>query len=262
MANKALAVIGGLMIAVAGIIALTKKKVTAAPPPPPPPPGLANLYGQVTVAGTGQPIAGVRVEMVAAGMPTRQRLTDAGGNYVIPDIEPGIYDISFTMQDYETLTRSGVDIPEGSNLLNAQMVPVVFEVGPFSYSGEFFELRPLSELDPDAGTDSVYAVFRATISNPGAVSRTRNITLYWNVFSQRFGNWMTPMLVKSFTLTLEPSASYQFVFDPRLYPIDIAHGIWTDLLSLSHVYYQGVPSPQTVYLKDDAGGESAPPIAY
>lgn len=252
MANKGVGILLGLGALAAGIIMLVTRKAKAAPPPPPPPQGLANLYGQVVDASTNQPIAGVLVYLAA--VVSRQRLTDSSGNYLIPDIEPGIFDISFTKENYELLPLSGYTIPEGNNELNVQLVPVIVEVGPFAYSGEFFELRPLIELDPDAGTDSVYVVARCTITNPGAVSRTRTIGFYWNFFSLHFGNWWTPTLVKSFDLTLGPGESYQFFFDPRLYPIDIPGGIWTDLLSLSHMYYQGAPMPQTVYLKDDAGG--------
>ncbi len=65
--------------------------------PEPPPPGLANLYGKVTNADTGSPLAGVLVAL--DGM---QAYTDSGGNYVFSEIEPGAYVLQFSKEGYET----------------------------------------------------------------------------------------------------------------------------------------------------------------
>ncbi len=66
--------------------------------PPAPPPGLANLYGKVTDAVTGEAIPGVLVTL--DGM---QIYTDSGGNYSFTDLEPGEYVLQFSKDGYGTL---------------------------------------------------------------------------------------------------------------------------------------------------------------
>ena len=79
--------------AAAGLYVLSK--AWAAPPEPPP--GLANLYGKVTDAATGQAIPDVLVTL--DGM---QVYTDSGGNYSFTDLEPGEYALEFSRDGYET----------------------------------------------------------------------------------------------------------------------------------------------------------------
>jgi protocatechuate 3,4-dioxygenase beta subunit len=59
----------------------------------------ASLQGQVTDAATGQPIAGVLVEIVGLGSVT----TLADGTYGIIGIPPGTYTVRFSHPDYETV---------------------------------------------------------------------------------------------------------------------------------------------------------------
>lgn len=83
--------IGLGLAAVAGIAAMG----WAAPPTPPP--GLANLYGKVTDAVTGDPLPGVLVTLNDLEV-----YTDAGGNYIFDDLEPGEYVLQFSKEGYET----------------------------------------------------------------------------------------------------------------------------------------------------------------
>ena len=69
-------------------------RVEAAPPPPPP--GLANLYGKVTNAKTGQPIPGVLVSLNGL-----EDYTNSQGNYIFADLEPGEYVLQFFKEGYE-----------------------------------------------------------------------------------------------------------------------------------------------------------------
>ena len=97
MENKAkvgLAV--GVAAVGAGIVWLLSKKAVP-PPPPPPPPGLANLYGKVTDANTGNPITDALVAL--DGM---QTYTDSSGNYAFTEIQPGEYVLQFSKEGYET----------------------------------------------------------------------------------------------------------------------------------------------------------------
>lgn len=90
--KKTLAVIGIVGAGVGVILLATAAK--AAPPEP----GLANLYGKVTDAETGQKIPDVLVTL--NGM---QAYTDAAGNYAFNDIEPGEYALQFSKDGYETV---------------------------------------------------------------------------------------------------------------------------------------------------------------
>ncbi|MBA7552435.1 hypothetical protein ES705_44996 [subsurface metagenome] len=65
--------------------------------PPTPPPGRANLYGKVNDAATGEPISGVLVTLNGLEVST-----DAGGNYIFEDLEPGAYEGSASREGYET----------------------------------------------------------------------------------------------------------------------------------------------------------------
>ncbi|GAI81031.1 unnamed protein product [marine sediment metagenome] len=65
--------------------------------PPAPPPGRANLYGKVNDAATGEPISGVLVTLNGLEV-----YTDAGGNYIFEDLEPGTYSGSASKEGYET----------------------------------------------------------------------------------------------------------------------------------------------------------------
>ncbi len=81
------------LAALVGIVAL------AFAAPPTPPPGRANLYGKVTDAITGSPISGVLVSLNGL-----QVSTDAGGNYIFEDLDPGEYVLQFSKAGYETVT--------------------------------------------------------------------------------------------------------------------------------------------------------------
>lgn len=78
-----------------GLIGVLAASAWAAPPTPPP--GLANLYGRVTDAVTGDPISGVLVALNGL-----QILTDAGGNYLFEDLETGGYILQFSKEGYQT----------------------------------------------------------------------------------------------------------------------------------------------------------------
>ncbi|MBA7590018.1 hypothetical protein ES708_32117 [subsurface metagenome] len=86
--------IGLGLAAAAGVAALA----FAAPGPPEPPPGLANLYGKVTDAVTGNPLPGVLVSLNGLEV-----YTYAGGNYIFEDLEPGGYVLQFSKEGYETV---------------------------------------------------------------------------------------------------------------------------------------------------------------
>jgi len=117
----------GLAAAVAGILLLTAWKKKPGPPEPPPP-GVANLYGFITDAETGEPIVGVDMtvyqdyDMETA---TYHATTNSQGYYQILDMlfEVDVTQMVVYANGYETYTNEHVPITEGNNSLNIQMSP-------------------------------------------------------------------------------------------------------------------------------------------
>ncbi len=64
------------------------------------PPPVANLYGVVTDAETGAPLAGVLVSIDGLSL-----TTNAGGYYMFTELPPGSYTITFEKEGYETVVR-------------------------------------------------------------------------------------------------------------------------------------------------------------
>ena len=76
-------------------------------------------FAQGTIAGTardgnnGQPLPGVRVELVTAGIgtgPTWMSVTDRNGRYEFRDVPPGTYTVRFTLPGFTTIRRRGVQM--------------------------------------------------------------------------------------------------------------------------------------------------------
>ena len=63
-------------------------------------PSVASLYGVVTDAETGYPLAGVKVELDGL-----TAFTDASGSYGFEGLTPGGYTITFEKEGYETAVR-------------------------------------------------------------------------------------------------------------------------------------------------------------
>lgn len=80
-----------------GLAAVVALAALAFAAPPAPPPGKANLYGKVTDGVTGEPIPGVLVNLNGLEV-----YTDAGGNYIFEDLEPGEYVLQFSKAGYQT----------------------------------------------------------------------------------------------------------------------------------------------------------------
>jgi hypothetical protein len=117
---------GGFGLALAG--ALVVYAIARAVPgvPPEPPPGLANLYGIITDAETGEPIAGVQgtvyqdydTETESCDFTTNSR-----GYYEIRNllVEVDVTKMVIYADGYVTYTNENVPIAEGNNELNIQM---------------------------------------------------------------------------------------------------------------------------------------------
>jgi len=104
----------GLVVALAAV---------ARAAPPTPPPGLANLYGVVNDAVTGELLPNVLVSLNGV-----QAYTNSKGEYSITEIEPGYYSMKFEKGGYE-VASADVTVVAGDNELNVSLTPIVEVLG-------------------------------------------------------------------------------------------------------------------------------------
>src|SRR5882672_1100702 len=84
------------------------------------------LYGSLTGTATDQKgavVPGVKVEVknVATGV-SNEAVTDGGGSYQFSDLQPGLYNVTFTLASFKTLIQENVRIDSNAaRRVNAQM---------------------------------------------------------------------------------------------------------------------------------------------
>ncbi|MCF6156248.1 MAG: carboxypeptidase regulatory-like domain-containing protein [Candidatus Brocadia sp.] len=84
------------------------------------PPG--TFWGKVTNKNTGAGISGAQMAFDGPTDATVNRNTD--GSYVSPLLNSGTYTIRVTASGYQTITNSGVNLPEGGYVQkNYRMTP-------------------------------------------------------------------------------------------------------------------------------------------
>ena len=76
-----------------------------------------TISGVVTVGGTAK-LSGVAVTLDVAGYTTT---TDTSGNYTIPDVPKGEYDITFTKTNYHDTTVSSISISKAEDVVSVDM---------------------------------------------------------------------------------------------------------------------------------------------
>ena len=89
----------------------------------------ASAYAQVALAGvvkdsSGGVLPGVTVEASSSSLieKTRSAVTDATGQYRIPDLTPGVYTLKFTLAGFATINREGLELTGGGvTTINADM---------------------------------------------------------------------------------------------------------------------------------------------
>ena len=89
----------------------------------------ASAYAQVALAGvvkdsSGGVLPGVTVEASSPSLieKTRSAVTDATGQYRIPDLTPGVYTLKFTLAGFATINREGLELTGGGvTTINADM---------------------------------------------------------------------------------------------------------------------------------------------
>jgi len=117
---------GGLGLTLAGGLVLFAIARAAQGPPPEPPPGFANLYGIITDAETGAPIAGVQGTVYQdhnTDTEVYNFTTNAAGYYAIKNmlVEVKVTKMVVYANGYETYTNEDIPIVEGNNELNIQL---------------------------------------------------------------------------------------------------------------------------------------------
>lgn len=130
-----------------------------------------GLRGAVFGADLGEPLAGVRVTIAETG---QRGETDEDGNYVIDDVAPGRYTVTFTKDGYQRVVRSGVAVTPGRLAdLQVDLELEVYEMPEMVVSGaDFLAGSELALLDIRAEAlnlqDSISAdVFSKVASDVG-----------------------------------------------------------------------------------------------
>src|SRR5204863_1229418 len=84
-------------------------------------PALASAQSLAGIVrdSSGGVLPGVTVEASSPALITKVRtgVTDETGQYRIPDLPPGTYKISFTLQSFATVMREGVELT-GAGVMN------------------------------------------------------------------------------------------------------------------------------------------------
>src|SRR5262249_21662196 len=83
------------------------------------------LIGNVVDASTKAPVADVAVTATSPNLQGEQVVvTDATGQYRIPQLPAGVYTIRFEKESYRPLTRTGLDLPTDRTLrFNVELLP-------------------------------------------------------------------------------------------------------------------------------------------
>ena len=84
-----------------------------------------KLYGNITDQESGEPIIFANVVLMQNGIFITGGETDFDGNYNIPDIPPGTYNVKISQIEYSSKTISGVQIKAGEN----QKLDIQMQIG-------------------------------------------------------------------------------------------------------------------------------------
>jgi hypothetical protein len=91
--------------------------------------GSAVLTGRVISTDTKQPIADVVVTATSPNLQGEQLVvTDAAGEYRIPNLPPGTYDLRLAKETYRPLSRGGITVRVGTTIrVNVELLPEVIK---------------------------------------------------------------------------------------------------------------------------------------
>ena len=214
-----------------------------------PPPALANLYGVVTDAETGAPLANVSVQLWS---PDGAELllfttTDSGGYYSMANISPGSYLIRLEKEGYEAVV-SDIALVEGNNELNVEMLLIrVAAPQPFTFSNVW-----VRRVRCESATAWNTLNFGCTITNPTDRSITHTLTPMYRVETKSGYSDPMPCDLCAFTLTLKPGQSYNCNIEGNYYDAEDRRWRCAVLLGFS----AGVPYGGCAFLRDENGNNS------
>jgi outer membrane receptor for ferrienterochelin and colicin len=122
----------------------------------------AEISGQVSDKSNLRPLSKVKVQIDGQAYSAR---TDSGGRYRIEGVQPGSYNIRYTLDSYTEVVRYNVVLTSGNiNVINVEMEPEVQSVGTVS-------IRTTRKTARAATLETPLSVQRLTIeeikSNPG-----------------------------------------------------------------------------------------------
>lgn len=84
-----------------------------------------KILGKVTEAETGAPLIGVNIMLMNT---SQGATTDADGNYVILNIQPGVYTVRFSYMGFETMNKTGEYVSiDNTTWVNAELKPSVIQ---------------------------------------------------------------------------------------------------------------------------------------
>jgi len=91
----------------------------------------ASLFAQASITGTvrdtsGAVLPGVTVEASSPALIERVRsvVSDTEGRYIIVDLRPGTYAVTFTLTGFNTVRREGIEIPSGFTATVSVELPI------------------------------------------------------------------------------------------------------------------------------------------
>jgi hypothetical protein len=217
----------------ARLLSLTGQPGPAPAPAPPPtadarkrdqvqtPAGMSNsvIIGTVVSADTKKPVSDVIVTAVSPNLQGEQVVvTDAQGQYRIPQLPPGVYTLQFEREGFRTLARSEIQLRLDRTIrVNMELMPEGFEMPEFAPTPPSVDVGSTSA---GVNVDQDY-IKRIEVNRPGARGgASRSFESLAEVAPGASGS--PP--VEDVPVGLAPPRSWQRpVVDPRL-PASLAGG--------------------------------------
>lgn len=197
-------------------------------------PASANLYGVVTDASTGVPLAGATITL-----DSQITQSDQNGAYTLVNLSSRSYHIKAELTGYTTW-GADITLSAGDNRYDVQLAPI--GLPPFT----FINISVVGTSDYPRAGSWIVALFKATISNLNSMSVYHTLQIKVDAFDTYYNmyQWQNCPVGPAWTLTLTPGESYQFE---------------TDFWNATRQAYDFVTSPQMrvdFWLEDELGNKS------
>jgi hypothetical protein len=234
MASKAIPVMLALALAGGLTYAFTRKAKASTPQE-----GMATLYGIITDAETGLPLAGVALDLDGL-----KKSSDSAGYYAFNNIPTGTYTLMLDKNGYISSSQS-VSLAEGMTEVNIQMEAEVQVAPPFTFSNVSAQ-RVTMNTAPAFAT----IIFYCTINNLNSVAATHTINVRAKVWDSYHSVWGDFGVLNSFSLSLSPGQSSTFKWDGNVFNTGWGLGPQMSQQQTLHMW-----------LEDEGGNKSAEGVA-